>query len=317
MGAYNRVNGEACCASNTLIKDILRGKWKFDGYFVSDCGAIADIHMNHCLTSSAPESAALALEAGCDLNCGNVYLTVYQAVQMGLIPEEAVDRAAEHLLMTRMRLGMFEETEYDQIPYEVVECDEHMHLAREAAVRSMVMLKNDGILPLHKEKIKTIGVIGPNADSRTALWGNYYGTSSCNITVLEGIRNAVGADTRILYSAGSHLYRSSSEGGVKPDDRVAEAVSVAERSDVVILCLGLDATIEGEEGDASNEYAAGDKKSLSLPQSQIALLEAVAGLHKPTVLVMMAGSAIDLGFAEQNVNAVLQAWYPGAQEALP
>ena len=231
----------------------------------------------------------------------------------GLIPESAVDRAVEHLLMTWMRLGMLEESEYDEIPYEVVECREHMKLAKEAAVRSMVLLKNDGILPLKKEEIKTIGVIGPNADSREALWGNYYGTSSRNITVLEGIQNAVGEDVRVLYSMGSHLYRSSMEGGVKEDDRVNEAISVAERSAVVVLCLGLDATIEGEEGDASNEYAAGDKRSLSLPQSQIALLEAVAKLQKPTVLVMMAGSAMDLRFADQNVNAILQAWYPGAQ----
>lgn len=313
MGAYNRLNGEACCASRTLIRDILRGKWGFGGYFVSDCGAIADIHMYHELTAGAPESAALALEAGCDLNCGNVYLTVCQAVQMGLTSEEAVDRAAEHLLMTRLRLGMLEETEYDDIPYEVVECSAHRKLAREAAVRSMVLLRNDGILPLHRDKIRTIGVIGPNADSRTALWGNYYGTSSCNITVLEGIRNAVGEDTRILYAAGSHLYRPSSESGAEQDDRIAEALSVAERSDVVILCLGLDATIEGEEGDASNEYAAGDKKSLALPQSQTALLKAVAELEKPTVLVMMAGSAMDLQFADRHVNAILQAWYPGAQ----
>lgn len=313
MGAYNRINGEACCGSSALIKGILREKWGFDGYFVSDCGAIADIHMFHELTGSAVESAALALDAGCDLNCGNVYLSVFQAVEQGLVSESAVDQAAEHLLMTWMRLGLLDETEYDDIPYEVVECREHMALAKEAAVRSMVLLKNDGILPLKREEIKTIGVIGPNADSRTALWGNYYGTSSRNITVLEGIQNAVGEDVRVLYSMGSHLYRPSMESGVKDGDRIAEAISVAERSDVVVLCLGLDATIEGEEGDACNEYAAGDKKSLSLPQSQVALLEAVSRLHKPTVLVMMAGSAMDLRYADQNVNAILQAWYPGAQ----
>lgn len=312
MGAYNAVNGEACCGSKTLLTDILREKWGFDGYVVSDCGAIADIHMNHGITKNAEESAALALTSGCDLNCGNIYLQVYRAVLDGMIPEEAVDTALEHLLMTRMRLGMFEPCEYDDIPYEAVECKEHCEQAREAAVRSMVLLKNNGVLPLDPEKLTTIGVIGPNADSRTALWGNYYGTSSHNTTVLEGIHQAVGDNVRVLYSMGSHLYRETMEGGAIRNDRMQEALAVAERSDVVVLCLGLDATIEGEEGDASNEYAAGDKKSLSLPQTQVDLLEAVAATGKPVVLCVMAGSAMDLRFASEHVDAILQVWYPGA-----
>lgn len=312
MGAYNCLNGEACCGSKTLLKDILRDKWGFDGYVVSDCGAIADIHKNHRLTSGVDESAALALGAGCDLNCGTVYLAVQRAVERGLLEESKVDEAAEHLLMTQMRLGMYEETEYDDIPFEKVECAEHISLSHDAAVRSMVLLKNDGILPLCRERIKTVGVIGPNADSREALWGNYYGTSSFNTTVLEGIRAAAGENIRVLYAVGSHLYRERVEAGVAVNDRLSEALSVAQRSDVVILCLGLDANIEGEEGDASNEYAAGDKKSLSLPKCQQTLLRAVAALKKPTVLVMLAGSSMDLCFADENVNAILQAWYPGA-----
>ena len=312
MGAYNRVNGEASCASQTLLKDILRGKWGFDGYVVSDCGAIADIHRNHKLTNTEEESAALALNAGCDLNCGNVYLAVQRAVQKGLLSEEKVDEAAEHLLMTQMRLGMFEETEYDGIPYEAVEFEEHLKLSYDAAVRSMVLLKNDGILPLAKENIKTIGVIGPNADSREALWGNYFGTSSHNTTVLEGIREAAGKDIRVLYSVGSHLYLPSVEYGVWENDRLCEAISVAKRSDAVVLCLGLDANVEGEEGDPNNPYASGDKTSLALPACQQVLLEKIAELNKPTVLVMMAGSSMDLRFADSHVNAILQAWYPGA-----
>lgn len=314
MGAYNRTNGEACCASQTLLKEILRGKWGFDGYVVSDCGAIADIHRNHKLTNTEEESAALALEAGCDLNCGGVYLSVQRAVNKGLLSEEKVDEAAEHLLMTWMRLGLFEETEYDDIPFEKVECAEHIKLSRDAAVRSMVLLKNDGLLPLKKENLKTIGVIGPNADSREVLWGNYFGTNSFNTTVLEGMRQAAGEDIRVMFAPGSHLYRESVEAGVWANDRLSEAVSVAERSDVVILCLGLDANIEGEEGDASNEYAAGDKKSLSLPKTQQALLERIAAVGKPVVLVMMAGSSMDMCFADENENvkAILQAWYPGA-----
>lgn len=312
MGAYNRLNGEVCCGSRTLLRDILREEWGFDGYVVSDCGAIADFHTHHGVTDTAEESAAMALDAGCDLNCGNVYLEVHKAVLNGLIDEKKVDEAVEHLLMTRMRLGMFEECEYDDIPYEKVECREHVALAKKAAARSLVLLKNNGILPLDKTSLKTVGVIGPNADSREALWGNYYGTSSGNTTLLEGIKQELGSEVRVLYSIGSHLYKDTVEGGAHANDRLTEALAVAERSDVVILCLGLDSHIEGEEGDASNEYGAGDKKSLLLPATQRALLEAVAGTGKPLILCMMAGSAMDLAFAQEHVDAVLQVWYPGA-----
>ena len=312
MGAYNRLNGEACCGSKTLLTEILREKWGFDGYVVSDCGAIADIHVHHGITNTAEESAALALESGCDLNCGSIYLYVYGAAKKGLIPEEAIDRAVGHLLMTRMRLGMFEPCEYDEIPYEEVESKKHLDLARKAGQRSMVLLKNDGILPLDKTKLKTVGVIGPNADSREALWGNYYGTSSVNTTILEGIQRELGEDVRVLYAKGSHLYRETDEAGAYPNDRAMEAVAVAKRSDVIILCLGLDASIEGEEGDASNEYAAGDRRTLSLPKSQQNLLKTVLAAGKPVVLCMMAGSGMNLELAEEKANAILQVWYPGA-----
>lgn len=177
----------------------------------------------------------------------------------------------------------------------------------------IVMLKNDGILPLDKNRVKTIGIIGPNSDSREALRANYYGTSSENVTLLEGIRGELGTGTRILYAQGSHLYKDSVQGGADANDRQKEAVSVAERSDVVVLCLGLDAGIEGEEGDANNEYAAGDKRTLSLPKTQTALLEAVVATGKPVVLCVMAGSALDLRFAHTHVNSILQAWYPGTR----
>lgn len=290
----------------------MRTRWGFDGYVVSDCGAIADFHMHHGVTDTAEESAAMALNAGCDLNCGNIYLQVYKAVSEGLIEEKKVEEALEHLLMTRMRLGMFEACEYDSIPYETVECREHVALSRKAAARSLVLLKNNGILPLDKGRLKTVGVIGPNADSRDVLWGNYYGTSSGNTTLLEGIRQELGEQARVLYSAGCHLYKDTVMGGAHKNDRLKEALAVAERSDVVILCLGLDSHIEGEEGDANNEYAAGDKKTLRLPETQIALLEAVAGTGRPVVLCMMAGSAMDLRFAREHVDAILQVWYPGA-----
>lgn len=313
MGAYNRTNGEPCCGSPTLIQNILREEWDFQGHYVSDCWAIADFHMHHMVTKTPEESAALALKSGCDVNCGVTYLHLLKAYQQGLVTEEEITQAAERLFTTRFLLGCFDKNEYDDIPYEVVECKEHLELARKMAKESMVLLKNDGILPLNKDGLKTIGVIGPNADSRTPLVGNYHGTSSRYITLLEGIQDFVGEDVRVYYSEGCHIYKDRVEGLGWKQDRISEALTVAEHSDVVVLCLGLDENLEGEEGDTGNSYASGDKKDLELPESQRELLEAVAGCGKPVVLCMMSGSAIDMQFAAEHVNAILQVWYPGAR----
>ncbi len=313
MGAYNRTNGEPCCGSKTLIEDTLRKKWGFEGHFVSDCGAIQDFHMSHGITASPKESAAMALNAGCDVNCGNTYLHILSAFQDGLVTEEAITDAAVRLFTTRYLLGLFEETEYDRIAYDKVECREHLNLALKAAEKSFVLLKNDGILPLRKDELKTIGVIGPNADSRQALIGNYHGTATEYVTILDGIREYVGEDIRVYYSVGSGLFQDKTEQIALPHDRLSEAKIVAQHSDVVILCVGLDETLEGEEGDSNNSYASGDKVSLKLPDSQLALMEAVAETGKPVILCLCAGSDIDLSFADEHFNAVLQLWYPGAQ----
>jgi len=313
MGAYNRTNGEPCCGSKTLIQDTLRGKWGFQGHFVSDCWAIRDFHMNHMVTGSAEESAAMALNAGCDVNCGNTYLHILNAYNDGLVTEEAITEAAVRLFTTRYMLGLFEENEFDNISYDRVECREHLALAEKAAAESFVLLKNDGILPLKKEKIKTIGVIGPNADSRGALIGNYHGTATEYVTVLEGIRRYIGEDIRLFYSIGAELFKDRTEGLGYQYDRISEAKIVAAQSDVVILCLGLDENLEGEEGDTGNSYSSGDKASLQLPDSQLALMEALAGCGKPVVLCLCAGSDIDLSYASSHFNAVVQLWYPGAQ----
>lgn len=313
MGAYNRVNGEPCCGSETLIRNILRGKWGFEGHFVSDCWAIKDFHENHLVTATPEESAAMALNAGCDLNCGITYLHLLSAYKHGLVSEEAITEAAVRLFTTRFLLGLFDDSEYDAIPYEVVECPEHVALADKAAQESIVMLKNDGILPLDIEKINTIGVIGPNANSRKALIGNYHGTSSEYITVSEGIQRYAEGKARVLYSDGCALFEDKTESLAAEGDRLAEAKIVAEHSDVVVLCLGLDETLEGEEGDTGNSYASGDKLDLLLPKAQRDLMEAVAGTGKPVILCLMAGSAIDLTYPAEHFNAILQLWYPGAR----
>lgn len=313
MGAYNRTNGEPCCANKVLMEDILRGEWDFQGHYVSDCWAIRDFHTRHMVTDTAEESAALALKTGCDLNCGSTYLHMMKACQEGLVTEEDITRAAERLFTTRFLLGLFDETAYDGIGYDRLECEEHLKAADKATAESLVLLKNNGILPLDPEKIKTIGVIGPNANSRAALVGNYHGTSSRYITVLEGIQDLTAGKARVYYSEGCHLFRDRVEGLGQRQDRISEAVNVALNSDVVILCLGLDETLEGEEGDTGNSYASGDKGDLLLPEVQRELTEAVLDTGRPVVVLNMTGSAMDLRYMEERADAVMQVWYPGAR----
>lgn len=313
MGAYNRTNGEPCCGSKSLLVDILRGKWGFKGHVVSDCWAIADFHNNHRVTSTATQSAALAIKNGCDLNCGNVYLQMMLAYKEGLVSEDDITCATERLMATRIRLGMFDDDcIYDKIPYEKNDCREHNKLSLEAARKSMVLLKNNGVLPLNKSNIKSIAVIGPNADSKIMLSGNYHGTASKYTTILEGIHDEVGEEIRVYYSEGCHLYKDKVEDLALPGDRISEAVSVAKRADVAILCLGLDSTIEGEQGDTGNSQAAGDKNDLSLPGKQQELLEAVIKTGTPVIVVLGTGSALTFNGLEEKCDAILNIWYPGS-----
>lgn len=313
MGGYNRTNGEPSCGSKTLLKKILREDWGFEGHVVSDCWAIQDFHQFHKVTNRPKESAQMALEAGCDLNCGCTYAYIMAALQDGLVTEEQITEACIRVFTTRFLLGMFDGSEYDDIPYEVVECKEHRNLAVEAAHKGMVLLKNDGILPLDKRKIRTIGVVGPNANNRIALQGNYHGTSSRYVTVLEGIQKEVEDDCRVYYAEGSHMYKDTMENLAWKDDRISEAVITAKQCDVTIVVLGLDELMEGEEPDQSNRGQAGDKASLEFPGCQQRLLEAVVAVGKPVITVVLSGSAMDLRYADAHTNAILQAWYPGAE----
>lgn len=317
MGAYNRTNGEPCCGSKTLLQDILRDKWGFKGHVVSDCWAIKDFHEFHHVTSTAPESVALALNNGCDVNCGNMYYNLLIAYEEGLVTEEAIDRAVTRLMITRMKLGLFDSEEsvpYASIPYELNDCKEHKEFALEMSKKSIVLLKNeDKILPVDKNTLKSIAVIGPNADSRPALIGNYFGTASEYVTVLEGIREAINEDTRIYYAEGCPIYNEKASVLGEKYDRFAEAISAAERSDLVVMCLGLDADLEGEEGDTGNEFASGDKPNLDLPGLQQELLERIHKTGKPIILVLLSGSALAVNWADENIPAIIQGWYPGSQ----
>lgn len=317
MGAYNRTNDKPCCGHDELLQDILRKDWGFEGHVVSDCWAIKDFHEYHHVTNNAIESVAMALNNGCDLNCGNLFIYLIEAVKKGLVDEKRLDEAVVNLFTTRMKLGVLEEVSdnrFDQIPYTVVDSKEMQALNLEAAKKSIVLLKNENnILPLNKEVIKTIGVIGPNANNRKALVGNYEGTASRYYTILEGIQDYVGDDIRIMTSEGCHLCENKISGLSQGNDRMSEVKGVCEASDVIIACLGLDSSLEGEEGDQGNQYASGDKPNLNLPGLQNEVLETIYNSGKPVILVLLSGSALAVTWAQDHIPAIIQGWYPGAQ----
>ena len=458
MCAYNRVFGAPACGSDLLLKTILRGEWHFPGYVVSDCGAIDDIYQRHRVAPTAAAAAALGVRSGTDLDCGREYANLVEAVQQGLINEQAIDTAVTRLFVARFRLGMFDPpaaVRWAQIPISVLDQPSHRTLALQVARESMVLLKNArNLLPLRRD-LGTIAVIGPNADQWRMLLGNYNGIPADPVTPLRGIREAVAPRTRVLYALGSDLadgfpvlapvparvltnargrpgldvaffasrtmtgaplfqrtdstldahwgegapradmnvddfgvrwtatlrpthtgtYRLALVGTVKfqlylddslvvqsvypthdgefPDPRFAEteplrleagrryrlrvdgeesygeaelqllwatptealeseATDAARRADVVVLCLGLTARLEGEEMRVAIEgFSGGDRTRLDLPAPQQHLLERIVTLGKPTVLVLMSGSAVAVTWAQEHVPAILEAWYPG------
>src|SRR5438876_6720624 len=308
MCAYNRVLGSPACGSSLLLKDILRDEWGFSGYVVSDCGAINDIYERHKVVPTAAGAAALAVKTGTDLECGNVYANLVAAVRQGLITEQAIDTAVIRLFLARFRLGMFDPPErvrWAQIPISVLDQPAHRALARQVARESIVLLKNAGsLLPLHKA-LGTIAVIGPNADDWRMLLGNYEGQPADPITPLRGIREAVSGNTRVLYARGSDLTAPA-------ESLEAEAVRVAEQAEVVVLCLGLTARLEGEEMPVEVEgFRGGDRTRIDLPAAQERLLERIVAVGKPTVLVLMSGSAVAVNWAQEHVPAIVEAWYGG------
>lgn len=307
MTAYNRINGEAATTHNFLLNDILRKEWKFEGYVVSDCGAICDIHKHHKQTSCATESAARALKAGTDLNCGISYRHLKKALHMGLIDESDIDKAIIKLMYARCKLGMFEDVEpFGHFGLETIDSKEHRELALEASRKSIVLLKNDGILPL-KNNGSVVAVIGPNSDDLSVLLGNYNGNPSAWITPLSGIRSLFNGE--VLAAKGCHLTKTT-------EKLIYEAVELGKKADTIILFLGLSPRIEGEEGDAYNSDASGDRTTIKLPGLQEKLVQELSKLGKPIVSVLISGSPLDLRMTHDCSSAVLQAWYPGQDGGL-
>lgn len=319
MGAYNRTNGEPCCAHTCLIGDILRKRWSFDGYFVSDCGALQDIYEFHKFTETRAEAAAVALKNSCDLNCGKTYEALVDAYEEDLITEEEITQAAERLYMIRVLLGEFEEVRpYSDIPYSKLDCKEHRELNLKAAEQCLVLLKNESnYLPLNKGTDKRIAIVGPNALSVTALEGNYNGYASEYITVADGVRRVFeNAEISVEKGANYCIEKENDWGGF--GNMLSDGIAAASEADITVLALGLDCSIEGEDTGYDNDYTAcGDKKNIYLPKTQQKLAEAVCDVCENVIVVLMCGSSIDLGEKVTNhAKAIVHAWYPGAMGGL-
>ncbi|KAA8817024.1 glycoside hydrolase family 3 C-terminal domain-containing protein [Bifidobacterium vespertilionis] len=317
MTAYNSTNGQPCSVNDDLLGHHLYGEWDFKGHVVSDFMALEDVHENHHYTKDAAETMAAAIKAGLHLCAGRCSGATKEAIERGLVSEREVTEAVEKLYATRVRLGMFAgDCEYDAIGYESNDSAEHRAYNRAIAPKTFVLLKNDGILPLDRTKLNAISVTGPNADSMQAILGNYFGRPSHKSTILEGIERACGDDVRVYSGLGCSLFGTHAESGLsRENERESEAVINAEHSDVIIAALGLDSTIEGEQGDAGNSMGAGDKANLSLPGRQRHLLERLLEVGKPVIVLLAAGSALTLDGLEDHPNlaALLQVWYPGGQ----
>ena len=317
MGAYNRVNGEACCASELLLQKILRQEYGFDGYVVSDCGAICDISDHHGLAANKAEAAALAVNHGCELNCGSAYQFLVSAFALGLVKEETLREAAVKLFRSRFELGMFDDDcEYNKIGYDVLYSTEHRELNREIARESIVLLKNNGILPLDPKSSKKIAVIGPNADNLVALLANYNGTPTKAYTVLRGIEEY----TDPLYAPGCDLFADQKESMAAWGDKqyLKDAVSVARNADVVILCMGITAQLEGEESDNYSAifFNGGDRESLEYPDCQKRLYHEIMKIGKPVIFVNISGSCMNLSVPKAECDAIVQCFYPGEMGGL-
>jgi beta-glucosidase len=310
MCAYNRTNGEACCGSNSLLTNLLRNDWKFKGYITSDCWALVDIHAGHKITANAVESAALALKSGVNLNCGSVYYpNLIEAVKQNLITENEIDKSLKELLPTRFKLGLFDPD--DMIPFndvqeKVINSPEHRSLAAKAARESMVLLKNNNVLPLKKD-LSNIFVVGPSAGSIEVLIGNYYGVSDNMVTFLEGIVSKTDPGTVVNYKHGFLIDKEK----VNPIDWSTGDAAI---SDAVIIFAGISGLLEGEEGESILSPSLGDRLDYGLPDNQVEYIKKISETtEKPVVLVLTGGSPVDVLEVEKYADAIIFAWYPGEE----
>jgi beta-glucosidase len=309
MCAYNRTNDEPCCASKFLLKEVLRKDWGFKGHIVSDCGALRDFYKGHNVAPDSIEAAAMALKHGVNLNCGMVYIGLTEAVNKGLVEENELGDVLADLLKTRFKLGLFDPPElnpYNSIMQEVINCDEHRKLARESAIKSVVLLKNNGILPL-KNDLPLYYVTGPGASNIEVLIGNYYGVNNRIVTILEGLASKVSYGSQLQYRQGCLLDRNN----INRHDWTTRG---AKRADVTFAVLGISGLLEGEEGASIASPYYGDRIDYNLPANQINFLKALRKNNtKPIVAIITGGSPVNLSEVHELADAVLMVWYPGEE----
>jgi len=310
MGAYNRVNGEPACASKLLLRDILMDRWNFRGHILSDCWALQDIHTGHQVTSSPAESAALALNMGVSLNCGDTYPYLGKALEQGLITEATIDERLATLFITRFELGLFDPPElnpYNDVDESVINCEKHLELAYESAVKSLVLLKNSHhTLPLDPD-IHSLFVTGPQANNSEVLIGNYYGMSGLLVNILEGITSRVSAGTTINYRHGVLDYREN----INP---MNYTIGEAGQADAIVAVMGISGLLEGEEGASLASPTKGDRLDLNLPPSQLAFLKELRAVNEnPLIVVITGGSPMTMPEVEKLADAILWVWYPGQE----
>ena len=312
MGAYNALYGESCSGSKLLLTDILRRDWGFRGHIVSDCGAVDDIYQGHGIAKTAAEAAAIAIKSGLNLECGSTLRALRQALDQGLLTEADLDRALLPLMMTRLKLGIaFNDPDcpYNTFGEEVIGQQSHIDLARRAAQESMVLLKNDGVLPLSKQ-IRNLFVAGPGATDIYCQMGNYYGVSDRYSTYLQGIVAKVSAGTSINYKQGFMPMTHNL-------NAVDWSIDECRSADVTVLVMGNTGNTEGEEGDAIASDNTGDRSSLTLSDPQMTYLRKIGRNHtNKLVVVLTGGSPIDLHEISELADAVIMAWYPGQEGGL-
>jgi beta-glucosidase len=318
MCAYNAYGGQPCCGNDLLMTDILYNKWKFRGYVTSDCGAIDDFYRGHKTSPDAESASADAVMHGDDIECGSSYKSLVAAVRGGLLPEAKIDTALAHLLEIRFRLGMFDPpgmVSYDQIPMSVVESAPHQAHALLMARESIVLLKNSGnTLPLSKT-IRRIAVLGPNADNSVSILGNYNGTPSAKVTVLQGIKDKLAAlRDKSGAGAGVQLYYARATDYVSDtsDAYKQQVLDSVRDADVIVFVGGISPSLEGEEMPVKVEgFSGGDRTSIALPKVQTEFMKTLQATGKPVIFVMMTGSALSVEWEDAHLPAILNAWYGG------
>jgi beta-glucosidase len=305
MNSYNAVNGIPTAVNKWLLTDILRNEWGFEGYVVSDCGAVSDIIHQHKYEPDPEKAVALAVKAGLDLECETCETEQFLydkylpgAFDKGYITEDEIDIAVKRLFKARMLVGEFDppaDVPYTSIPREKLDCEEHRELAVEVARQSMILLKNDGLLPLNKEEIKIVAVIGPNAN--ICELGGYSGMPAVKISPLMGIEQYLGEDADVQYKIGCNITSNEDE-----SKSIEEAVALAKNSDVAILFVGTNLTVANEHFDRSD---------LDLPGNQLELVQQVYKANPNTVVVLINGMALTIDWLDRNVPSIIEAWYPG------